>query len=445
MLLLSRPGCRREGRRGVPPRCSCGHALTELCRSDDPPSDSEGCDCCRCSAKRQTPVTISVAILCCCGAAGNDGGGHGGESTGGSGTKGTGTGTGTVGGIGWTSGPATWGQPDKCGWQLWGEPFTLPVTRANWPARYTGALDPSTHADPVLAVRDVLECRRRLDTLDLLNGMSLATEEGYFKELRAECVRLVEGWPAIPNYAVGIGTSDDGSAAPQLSLSLVSQLQMSALSPYMARVLGLYFVDTDAEPDEEYQYCVVGVWAKVVPPQVQSPGGAPAGSIARGKAQFGGMTISANPDVSHLFAWQSDASSSLPPAQIQGVPAAVAAAFTAATSTLSARRSSARIARGPGQSRCVAVSAAAARPDGLHHRTHDAGGRGRTHSGRRGHSHRVRRRRGSGGRQLLCDRPDLVSPRRSRPSQRRRSTRSRSSEPEVRDRPSCSAAWSAHP
>ena len=110
---------------------------------------------------------------------------------------------------------------------------------------------------------------------------------------------------------------------------------MSALSPYMARVLGLYFVDTDAEPDEEYQYCVVGVWAKVVPPQVQSPGGAPAGSIARGKAQFGGMTISANPDVSHLFAWQSDASSSLPPAQIQGVPAAVAAAFTAATSSLS--------------------------------------------------------------------------------------------------------------
>ena len=319
------------------PRCSCGHTLTELCRSDDLPSDSEGCDCCRCSAKRQTPITISVAILCCCGAAGNDDGGHGGESTGGSGTKGTGTGTGTgtVGGIGWTPGLATWGQPDKCGWQLWGEPFTLPVTRANWPARYAGALDPSTHADPVLAVRDVLECRRRLDTLDLLNGMSLATEEGYFKELRAECVRLVEGWPAIPNSAVGIGTSDDGSAAPQLSLSLVSQLQMSALSPYMARVLGLYFVDTDAEPDEEYQYCVVGVWAKVVPPQVQSPGGAPAGSIARGKAQFGGMTISANPDVSHLFAWQSDASSSLPPAQIQGVPAAVAAAFTAATSSLS--------------------------------------------------------------------------------------------------------------
>ena len=72
-------------------------------------------------------------------------------------------------------------------------------------------------------------------------------------------MRLVEDWPATSNYAVGIDASDDGTAAPQLSLSLVSQLQLSALSPYIARVLGLYFVDTDADPDEEYQYCIVGL------------------------------------------------------------------------------------------------------------------------------------------------------------------------------------------
>jgi DNA-binding CsgD family transcriptional regulator len=302
-------------------RCECGHAFVGLCQADAPKSESAAhCDCCRCSAKRQPPVTLSITICCCC--ASDEGGtGNG---------KGSGNGTGTVGGTGWGPGPGEWGPPDECGWQLWGEPFTLPVTCANWPARYAGALDPSTHSDPVLANRDVLECRRRLGALDLLKGMSTSTEQSYFKQLRAECVRLVQGWPATPNYAVGIDASDDGSAAPQLSLRLVSQLQMSALSPYLARVLGLYFVDTEADPDEEYQYCIVGLWANQVPPQVLSPGSAPTGALARGTANFDGMTITADPSISHLFAWQSTDGSTQPPAQIQGVPAAVAAAFTVA-------------------------------------------------------------------------------------------------------------------
>jgi hypothetical protein len=307
------------------PRCECGHALIELCNADDPKSEPAAhCDCCRCSAKRQPPVNISITIFCCCCT--------GDRGSGGTGT-GDGDGTGTVGGTGWGPGPGQWGPPDKCGWQLWGEPFTLPVTRANWPARYTGALDPNTHPATVLASRDVLECRQRLATLDLLKGMSSASELHYFQQLRAECVRLVQGWPATPNSAVGTDASDDGTAAPQISLRLVSQLQMSALSPYMARVLGLYFVDTDADPNEEYQYCIVGLWAHKVPPQVLSPGSAPAGALARGTAQFDGMTINADPSVSHLFAWQG-ASNTLPPAQIQGVPATVAAAFTSATTTL---------------------------------------------------------------------------------------------------------------
>lgn len=187
-----------------------------------------------------------------------------------------------------------------------------------------------------MAKRDIAECSDRLGTLDLLKGMSSSTEQQYFSQLRAECVRLVQGWPATANYAVGIEPSDDGSAAPQLSLPLVSQLQMSALNPYLARVLGLYFVDTDADPKTEYQYCIVGVWAQQVPPQVLSPGDAPTGALARGTATYDGMTITANPSVSHLFARQSNGSSTQPPAQIQGVPAAVVAAFTAATATLAA-------------------------------------------------------------------------------------------------------------
>jgi len=220
---------------------------------------------------------------------------------------------GTVAGIGWGPDPAEWGPSDKCGWQLWGEPFTLPVTQVKWPARYTGALGPATHSDPVLAARDVLECRQRLGALDLLAGMDSTTEQGYFSQLRAECARLVQDWPGTPNYAVGLNASDDKTAAPQLSLRLVSQLQLSALSPYLARVLGLYFVDTRADPGEEYQYCVTGVWANAVPPQVLSPGSAPIGALARGTASFDGLTITASPLISHLFAWQASGTITRPP------------------------------------------------------------------------------------------------------------------------------------
>ena len=310
----------------VAARCECGHAPVEPCQADDPASGSAAhCGCCRCSTRRQPPATISITICCCTSDQGSGNGGTG---------AGNGGGTGSVGGTGWQPGAGQWGPPDKCGWRVWGEPFTLPVTRANWPARYSGALDPGTNPDPVLADRDVLECGQRLGSLDLLNGMNSAAEQQYFSQLRAECVRLVEDWPAISNYAVGIDASDDGTAAPQLSLHLVSQLQLSALSPYMARVLGLYFVDTEADHAEEYQYCIVGLWAQQVPPQVRSPGSAPTWTLARGTANFDGLAITADPSVSHLFAWQGDGSGAQLPAQIQGVPASVAAAFGSATASL---------------------------------------------------------------------------------------------------------------
>jgi hypothetical protein len=327
--------------RGRCGECCCCQVLAEVenaaageaaAASQDAPGATRpeaGCECCGCCPPRRQPeVNVSVTVCCCC-CPGDRGGGNGGTGQGG------GNGTGTVGGTGWGSGPGGWGPPDKCGWQLWGQPFTLPVTRANWPARYEGALDPGTNPDPVLAARDVLECRQRLGPLDLLKGVSPAAEQHYFGELRAECVRLVQGWPAIPNYAVGTDASDDGTAAPQLSLRLVSQLQMAALSPYLARVLGLYFVDAQADPATEYQYCIVGVWAQKVPPQVLSPGGAPAGALARGTASFDGMAITADPAVSLLFGWAGDGSGGPPPAQIQGVPASVAAAFGQATTGLS--------------------------------------------------------------------------------------------------------------
>jgi hypothetical protein len=169
-------------------------------------------------------------------------------------------------------------------------------------------------------------------------------------------LRIVEGWPGQSNYSVGLEASADGTGAPQLSLRLVSQLQMSALSPYMARVLGLYFVDTEAHPGKAYDYCIVGVWAMTVPPQVLVPGDAPTGSIARGDAQFDGMHITADPDEAHMYGWQSDGTGTAPPAMITGVPPAVASAIGGVDA--GPGRSPARPAGRAGQPAAVAVPAA---------------------------------------------------------------------------------------
>ena len=254
------------------------------CEPEEGREPTPECDCCRCTARRVVPV--SVSIICCCGG-GEDGpgsGGGGGSGQGGTGgTSGTGgTGTGTISGPGWYPGEPVWGPPDGRGWQVWGEPFTLPVTCANWPARYSGALDPGTHSDPVLLARDVLECGERLDGLSLLAGMSPATMQQHFTTLRGECVRLVQDWPGTPNYAVGLLDSADGASAPQLSLRLVSQLQMAALSPYMARVLGLYFVDTHASPGQVYDYLVGRRLAGDCPASCAQPGQRASG---RGRAR----------------------------------------------------------------------------------------------------------------------------------------------------------------
>ena len=142
------------------------------------------------------------------------------------------------------------------------------------------------------------------------------------------------GWPTTPNYAVGLNASDDGTAAPQLSLPLVSQLQMSALNPYLARVLGLYFVDTDADPTEEYQYCIVGVSGPAGPAAGAHPGRRTHWRAGPRVGELRWDDDHRQSLVSHLFAWRSNGSSSQPTAPIQGVPADVAAAFAAAAATI---------------------------------------------------------------------------------------------------------------
>lgn len=72
-------------------------------------------------------------------------------------------------------GTSQWGPPDKRGWWLWGEPFTLPVTRADWP----GTLARSIPAPIRTRFSPTGTCSSAADgsALHLLSGMSSATEQ----------------------------------------------------------------------------------------------------------------------------------------------------------------------------------------------------------------------------------------------------------------------------
>lgn len=327
------------------PRCECGHLLACVGRELEGPRERGAeCGCCRCAA---TPaVSVSVTIVCCCGCGE---GGNGGSGPGQCTTGSCQTGTITPGSLGLNpTGPA-WGPPDGRGWRVWGEPFTMPLTRENWPARYFGALDPQYQSEAALLARDVLECEERLNGRALQLGMSAQATGAYFTALREECARLVEGWPGEANYEVGLQGSADGPHAPNLSLRLVSQLQLAALNPYMARVLGLYFVDSQTEPHKPYDYCLIGVWDSRVPPQVRSPGGAPTRALARGEALFEGLSIVAEAANSHLYSWQREGPSeqssaeegssntagpTVPPEALPGTPHGVTAALVQAVTPL---------------------------------------------------------------------------------------------------------------
>ena len=175
------------------PRCECGHALIELCQADDPnPESANRCECCRCSGSRQPPASISIMICCC--SADREGG-----------TGGTG---GTAAGRACrrdrlAAGPGQWGPPDECGWRVWGEPFTLPVTRGELAgpvlrrARSRHPPGPGSRRPGRAGVRPAARLPRPPQRHEP------AAEQQYFSQLRAECVRLVEDWPATPTTRSG--------------------------------------------------------------------------------------------------------------------------------------------------------------------------------------------------------------------------------------------------
>ena len=201
-----------------------------------------------------------------------------------------------------TIGP-NWGKTDG-EWEYWGEPFTPPITRLSWPARYFGAPDPATTPAHTVSVDDIQEARKRLGALRLVAGMSPQREISAIEDLRAERVRLVMHFPLVLLDQIPIPPSPAGANAPKLNLTLMEQLLLLALDPYFARVLGLYFVDTTAQPGVKYDYAIVGLWGSIArQTPVVEPGLAPAAPLARGSFAYNGLNIQAASNGTILWRW----------------------------------------------------------------------------------------------------------------------------------------------
>jgi hypothetical protein len=224
-----------------------------------------------------------------------------------------------------------WGPPNDSGWQCWGVPFTLPVTTANWPARYYGAPNPLSTAASAIEQDDIEEALRRLGTLKLEAGMTTAQQRAHLKTLRAELVRLVQGFPSTLLADVPLEAPAAGANAPQINIDLMDQLLLLALDPYFARVLGLYFVDVDTQPGVQYAYAITGFWgATPCQSDVLYPGLTPGAQLARGTpATFNGLTIQPQGGNTTLWRWtkydaNGNYSPQLDPTALPGVGPAVA-------------------------------------------------------------------------------------------------------------------------
>ena len=236
-----------------------------------------------------------------------------------------------------SGGPPGWGEPDSNGWQCWNAPFTLPLTRANWPARYLGAPDPSA-ADVVQF--DVTEAGRRLGALALAAGLTPEQQQEQLSMLRSELDRLVENFPATLLSDVPLNAPSSANA-PTLGLSLIQQLLLLAADPYFARGLGVYFVDTDIEDGVAYDYCLAGDWGATQPAVDRKYAGlAPAaalsgGALSKGAATIDGLTLQPSADAT-LWRWtRDDANGQHRPLVDPAAPLAAGAALTAAVAAIS--------------------------------------------------------------------------------------------------------------
>ena len=203
-------------------------------------------------------------------------------------------------------------------------------------ARYLGAPDPSV-AD--ILQFDLDEAARRLGALALAAGLTPAQQQEQLSLLRSELDRLVEDFPATLLSDVPLNAPSSANA-PTLGLNLIQQLLLLAADPYFARVLGVYFVDTDVEDGVAYDYCLAGDWGATQPAvDRRYPGLAPAaalsgGALSKGAATFDGLTLQPSVNAT-LWRWtRDDANGQYRPLVDPAAPLAAAAALTAAVAAI---------------------------------------------------------------------------------------------------------------
>jgi hypothetical protein len=193
-----------------------------------------------------------------------------------------------------------WGDPDFEGWRVWSVPFVLPVTVATWPTRYPGAPNPFA---PQAADSDVQEALRRLGGLKLDAALSDAQILAHLRDLRAQLAALVSVYPSRTLFDVPVGPAAEGDA-PRLGLRVMQKLLLLALNPYMARVLGLYYVDADVAGGKGCVFSLVGRWGEArCATRVVFPGSASPKDLAAGSARVGGLALGSNPKVARLGGW----------------------------------------------------------------------------------------------------------------------------------------------
>src|SRR5262249_44776222 len=122
-------------------------------------------------------------------------------------------------------------------------------------------------------------------------------------DLRKELAALVSAYPGAPLFGPPIGPAAEGDA-PRIGLNVMQKLLLLALNPYMARVLGLYYVDPAVAGGKGCVCSLVGRWGHArCATRPVFPGAAAPHDLAAGSARVGGLALSTNLGLARLAGW----------------------------------------------------------------------------------------------------------------------------------------------
>lgn len=141
-------------------------------------------------------------------------------------------------------------QDQDTGWDRL-RPICLPVTDPKYPC----------HPGPVNAGADRDEARSRIAAQD--GQLDTEMVDQYlelldWQEFHHRARTLFD--PPIP-ASLALSSAID-SEAPSVGTSTVDLALLASVDPYVARILGLYWIDRTAQPGQPYDYKLVGKWLK---------------------------------------------------------------------------------------------------------------------------------------------------------------------------------------